>query len=725
MATDYMSILMGEDSPTTETSGKPSMDYMSILMGETEGLKEAAQEQEAKPPEEFVDETGKGAGFISFYKAAHVDTAEARRDIYAAARYPKTWKKDPDKARAKYKVERGDIYYKGEDGRWYDETPETFLSTLNLAGAQSVAAAPAMILGAYTAYRTGGMAFPALAAMVGESYRKFMGTLFGEKHNWPRWVKDVGTAGILEAAFVKGGDYVGDIANYFLRRRGGTLAKAMGKEAVTINPEEAARNYRRGKAYGIDMMPHQATGSRRLEKRFSLLRDLDESADIMEAGVRAQADQAETAVYGMLDRLAQPMGGDAAQEGLVQSARKAIKGLQDARYAKARPYYEKALAPGVKANTKEVVDWVEGAAKDAKGATAGVLKRLLRDDMLYRKVTDSKTGKLVKVPETRMSQLQVVKEELDDMIGAATRAGKNKRAGRLLEAKSKLLSVMDEASEDYAKARSIWSGESEAIEDLTKGRIVETLSRLEGDKIALASAKIMKNQTSPAAIREARGLIEKARPGAWDVGLRSHLEGVWEGLRDVSPGLKGAQFKRAIMGSKMDRNRLRAALGPRRYASWEDFMDILGMTSRGTGKESATASRLGLMGEMQEEAMGATGKLVKAFAYPLVTFKKVIYDFMAKGKFEEQTRKLAEAMLSPSAAKSISKIKQLPNGSLKQIRAFAGFMGLVDVGEFDDWQRKNPLKEAAWQGIKAVGQATGVVGRTVKSLAGLGDDEKE
>lgn len=700
--------------------GPPKQDWAGLLLRgekpiEVKEVTEPTTTTTSVSTTEGIDDTSAGAGLLTLYKTANVDNLEARRDIYAAARFRNDWKESPDKARSHYKIQNGSIYYKGEDGRWYDETPETFVGGLKVGGARALADLPSYVLAGLAAYQTGGMTAPALGAMAGESFRKFMGTMFGEKMNWPAWAQDVGMAGLLEAFGVKAGDALTATANKLLRRQGGTLSRAMGKDVNAINPEEAVRNYARGKDYGIDLFPHQATESRQLTQRFSLLRDLDQSADIIERGVKIQDDQVKDAVYGVLDRFSKPLSADEAGEGLVKGARKVMDKLKAERLAKAQPFYQKAFNPNNVADTTDLVDWVKATIPQKKGSTATALKRLLRDDMLYRKVVDPQTGKEVLRRETRMQQLQSVKEELDDMIGVAKRAGKNKRAATLLEAKERLLTSMDNASADYKTARSIWSEESGQMENLTKGRIVESIGKLEGDKIIGAVTKIVSNQTSPKAIRTAKGLIEQASPGSWDAGVRNHLETVFEGLKDVAPGRTGVRLKKAIMGSPMQRNRLKAALGENKYGVLEDFADILDKTGLGMSKESATATRSGLMSDMQAQAEGFKGRVFKAAAYPLVTGKKILYDRWAKLAFGADVQRLAEAMLSPTAAQSIARIKQLPAGSVKQVRALSGFLALVSQGEYsDDWQRPGRIRQAA---AKA--------GRTVSSLIGVGSDEGE
>ena len=64
----------------------------------------------------------------------------------------------------------------------------------------------------------------------------------------------------------------------------------------------------------------------------------------------------------------------------------------------------------------------------------------------------------------------LAKQELDDRIGAAQRAGKNNEARRLLSIKSELVGEMDEQVPVYAQARSVFGGHASALDALDEGR---------------------------------------------------------------------------------------------------------------------------------------------------------------------------------------------------------------------------------------------------------------
>lgn len=91
---------------------------------------------------------------------------------------------------------------------------------------------------------------------------------------------------------------------------------------------------------------------------------------------------------------------------------------------------------------------------------AGVIKR----------VKGNKLFGMADLPDNSMPVVDAAKKQLDDLIGAAQRAGRKNEARMLVQKKEALVGMADEAFPDYAKVREVWSDFSGVIDAGDLGR---------------------------------------------------------------------------------------------------------------------------------------------------------------------------------------------------------------------------------------------------------------
>lgn len=86
------------------------------------------------------------------------------------------------------------------------------------------------------------------------------------------------------------------------------------------------------------------------------------------------------------------------------------------------------------------------------------------------KVRENPLYGMAELPPNSLPVLDATKKQLDDLIGAAKRAGANNEARLLTQKKDAILSLADEAFPDYRLARDAWSGPAQSVEALELGR---------------------------------------------------------------------------------------------------------------------------------------------------------------------------------------------------------------------------------------------------------------
>lgn len=134
-----------------------------------------------------------------------------------------------------------------------------------------------------------------------------------------------------------------------------------------------------------------------------------------------------------------------------------LQRIADERSAAASPLYQKALAK--KANISSVVKQLDDRIPQTKGRISSSLKRA-------RSLLTKEDGS----PETSMEVLHNAKMEIDDLIETSKRQGRGNAVRELMKTKNALLKSMDDASEDYRQARSIFASEKDNEAALEAGR---------------------------------------------------------------------------------------------------------------------------------------------------------------------------------------------------------------------------------------------------------------
>ena len=89
---------------------------------------------------------------------------------------------------------------------------------------------------------------------------------------------------------------------------------------------------------------------------------------------------------------------------------------------------------------------------------------------VINRVKSNKLYGMADMPANSMPVVDAAKKQLDDMIGAAHRAGRKNEARLLMQKKEALVGMADEAFPDYAKVREVWSDFAGVIDAGDLGR---------------------------------------------------------------------------------------------------------------------------------------------------------------------------------------------------------------------------------------------------------------
>lgn len=628
--------------------------------------------------------------FTTVYKASVVDDPATKFRLYASKRFPTL---NAVEAAKRYFADEatGAVYYVDNDGIPRPEIPEGENGAPWLANL--AAHAPETLLGTVgTAIR--GPAGAALGSAAGALARKAQGALvLGEPWNTTQAGAEAGIAagvGLLGS----GGTMAAETGlragiNKGLRSGAGDVGDFIARDARVFNqgnyPGMEALEQKAASA-GIGLTPGEAANSPTMLNRHKTIAASPgpggEKIRAWETDVRAP--ELQRALNDQLDAIS-PQGNmfDAAQKG-VQTAKGVLDGLEAKATAASSPVYQRAFAEARPVDTSPVMEAVERLATTVpeKGQTNKALERVRR--LLTRSDVDPVTGEATMVPETRIEVLDNAKKEIDVMLEGPDSASLHKDIiRRLAMVKNRLVDAMDAASPLYREARRTYAVERGKFDEATM-TLLGRLSKLEGENVSRAPNILFSGQYSPEAIGRAKALIAGADPEAWNGLVRAHLQGVLHGIRQVSADVGlGSNFRGKVFGTVADRDAMRAALTPRQYRSFSDFMDVLEATGRTVDRNSNTQAKLAQERAMKVEAQhsDAIGRVLGLTKLLKVSSWRDMWEERQLLRYQSA---IADALLSPQGAAVLRRIKQLRPGSTGQVAAFGTFLGEIGYWTYGD-----------------------------------------
>ncbi len=568
------------------------------------------------------------AGLLTGLRAGLSDDPETKKRVFAQARFPN----DPD-ALQRFGLLNGDVVF-AQDGQLLREGTGT-------AGIGSAISrgAPALVGGTIGGV-TGGPLGAGLGGAAGESARLIASNLVNDE---PQTMEgnalDLAGEAVLNALGWKVGDVIG---NKIIDRR---TVRELGRLDLSSAKalQESARNF------GIDLTAAESTGAQSLIAKQRLLQNSPgEAADVMGEFIENRTtNQIPQAVDRVVGRQV-----DAANVGgrMRDTANRTLAQLKADRATASRPFYQAADAEGG-VNTEEVVNLIDGQLERFQGTRIGKQLGKIRKSLI-----EKPGGELEQdVLKRRIDQLHAVKLDIDLQIKKLQKnvglSENDPTLAPLLQIKNKLLEEMSAASTKYDAARLAHKVMSKPLNEARDGLIGE-LAQVKDPKLAGLADRILGPNADPSTVIQARGLFERKAPGLWEDVLAVYLRKVWETSakplqRGANP-MAGANFAKTLRTPSMTRN-LRAAMGPDRYRSFSDFLDVLEATGRVRPVDSGTA--------MLTEA----GKNERVTGAPIVSRlgPLKLREWWIDVATDKSKANLARVMTSPDALNKLRELRKL------------------------------------------------------------------
>lgn len=151
-----------------------------------------------------------------------------------------------------------------------------------------------------------------------------------------------------------------------------------------------------------------------------------------------------------------------------------------------------------------------------------------------------------------LNRIDATKRELDDMIGAARRAGENNRARLLTDVKNKMVRAADDAVPAYAAARNAWAGPA-AWQDAVENGLSITKAEMTPAKLRQLWAGFTESEKQGYRIGAVQRLVDQMGEQAADLPNLTKLLGkqnLLDKFKIIMPGGKGEIFEQAIKAER-------------------------------------------------------------------------------------------------------------------------------------------------------------------------------
>lgn len=329
-----------------------------------------------KPPEFGVG--GKGAGFGALVKAGTVDDPQTKINVFAKSRGI-----SPDR----YSVVDGDIFYEGDDGKLYPESPSGVGGFGKELAANTIANAPAIalstggsiaggILGA-----PGGPAGVAAGAVVGsgvggaagEGYRKTIGALaFDEPQTVEGNVKAMGKEGALAMA----GEGIGRLASKGFKE---VKLRRNVRDIDRLNQVAIGRVQELADKYKVQLTPAEMTGLRSLINQQWYLSNAPDSADTIVSFMKNREPELQRAMYEYFDTLSKESAPYNAVLRSQNAAKKHVSNLKLARKEATEALYKQAMRDGSEIDvTDAIMSIYSGVQADPGSPGAAMANKIIK-----------------------------------------------------------------------------------------------------------------------------------------------------------------------------------------------------------------------------------------------------------------------------------------------------------------------------------------------------------
>lgn len=416
-----------------------------------------------------------------------------------------------------------------------------------------------------------------------------------------------------------------------------------------------------------------------------LLPQLDAGAKRAAASLEQQNQQAFDATSELINTIADPEVVATGAKRFRNAAQTALEAGKQRRSKAVRPLFDEALEVGADVDLAPINALIKEALEDAPktgkfAATINKVKGLL-------------VGPKGAKPSLR--QLQKAKFEIDEMLEAFGEGSLGNTTKReVLGVQQELVRQMESASPLYGAANEEFKRLSPAVTEL-QDSIIGNISAITDANLKNVSRRIFDvAESNPQVVKNARAIIDKVDPGAWDDLMRVEFQRRFAGIETLAEDIPGelvgnvpGQLRRAIFGNPEQRRTLLAGMTPIQRKNFVYLDDVLRRASAGRQAGSPTAP----FGEVLDRLRGSAAVIRDFIFRPLESLQRT----GERGLFDRNVSKLTDVLFNPKWEPKLRELRGLPPRSQKAEKILSELIAaakaapqVVDVSETESQQQQ-------------------------------------
>jgi len=583
----------------------------------------------------------------------------------------------------RYRIIRGDIFYQGDDGKFYAEVPGAFIAPMTSAAfitpdiaeiipgmATGIATAPMLLTGPGGAAASIGLT--GAAGTAASAGRQALAGLLGGQEFSPG--QAIG-AGLMEAG-----------TQMFPYGMGKVAQRGLARDISRLDPQQIAELQRLAQQQGIQLTPGEITNLPSLKAQQKVLGNIPGAQDVLGGFYgKRYTEQIQPAVDRFLSSISpldDPM--TAGYRG-QQALKTRLESLKSAREQAASPVYRQAFENSPPIDITNIAGMLDQRMAIAKGEELSELRRIR--SMLNRDVTrlNAQGDEITEtILENRAPALQRVKFSIDKMLQDPVVSSMDKTIqNEIVGIQNQLVRTMEDAIPEYGLANQEFARLSEPINRFMERRPGLSLINMSQDNLDQFAGKVfgLTTPASPQSIRYTRQQIEQSGPNGpiiWNEVTRSYLESVWQKAMKPTAGATeakvdaGLSFRNILLGDEKRVKALQAAMSPQQFAALNDLSRVLEAAGRVKKLGSDTAFNNLVLQDMKETV---PGMVIQA-----LTPVKSLQNYFARESFMKNADVLAEIVTSPDG---IARMRELKKLSPQQPKFWSGLAQvLASTGSF-------------------------------------------
>lgn len=655
---DYASEILGtKTAPAGKTVGDARHDYAADLLA-PKGVPQGKPTAFDRLPLQNRDSTTGTASFVALSKAAMVDDPATKARIIAQDLFP-----NDKNVMDRFGMVDGELVYVKDD-KLYRAAPGGILGgakgfAANMAGnALPIAGGTAgAVMGA-----AGGPASAAagatLGAMAGKAANVAAANLvFDEPQDW---LSNLGNIA-KEGAFSLGGSVGGSAFTKWVERNTLRDAGRMNMNAVKALDAKAADVG--GTGVRVDLNVAQRTGVPSLMGRVEAIgRMPGAAADDVQAGLARTNAQAAEAGQSFINQYS---GRSTSLRSAGESARTGANAILD-RIAKdrstaAKPLYEQALKAQVQPS-EELIALAETPAFKA------AFKR--GQQIAANEGIDLMDG------QNSMLALHYAKLGLDAMLDpkAMMKEGVSSVEQRaIVGVKERLLRVMDKASPEYARARSVYGHFMPTLKASREG-LIGDIANLADDDLNRAARLVFSPQTAPEDVAKMRSMFFRYDQGEkWKDLVTGYLQDTFNAAgKEFKSGNATGQaptWRYMMFGDKRQRANLQAAMTREQFSAFGDMMDVFEAVNRTKG--AGNSITMPMQEQRRELGKGAASSVANALRP-----RQALIDWLDQAALGKHLDTQVEILFSPNGIQRLKELKKMDPRTKEFVQGFSTLFGV-------------------------------------------------